>query len=358
MSTVAWTGWVTLVMAVALTTTNPLYLAIVLLTVIIVAAISPKTEGSGLGIRFMLVLGLALFVLSIGVAVINTGSGEHVLLTLPRLDAPDKLGGLSLGGDITAEAVVGGAIRGTVILSILLGFAVFSATVSPHAVLRLAPAVLFHAGLVITIGLALLPSTLADLQRIREMQALRGRSAGVRELPAIVVPVVMGGLDRAMRFAEAMEARGYATPPPVPAATRLLGMASAPLLIAAAWIWFYYPEVRWIGVLAAVAGVAAVLLWGWDVARRRRTTRLNVEREPLLLFVAGRASFLLAAGVVLADLGGWLPTVYNPFAGLPAPEFGAVGALLAVAPAWPLMFLVSREGRPSEGPAAPEPVLQ
>ena len=357
MSTVAWTGWVTLVMAVALTTTNPLYLAIVLLTVVLVALVSPKNEGSGLGIRYMLVLGVALCALSIGVAVINTGSGEHVLFSLPQFDAPDKLGGLSLGGDVTGEAVVGGAIRGTVILSVLLGFAVFSAAVSPHAVLRLAPAVLFHAGLVITIGLALLPSTLADLRRIREMQALRGRSTGIRSLAAIAVPVVMAGLDRAMRFAEAMEARGYASPPRIPAAKRLLGMASAPLLIASAWIWFYYADLRWISVIVSLLGVAALVGWGWDVARRQHTTRLNVEPEAPALFLLGRVSFVLAAGLVLADLAGWLPTSYNPFAGLPAPEFGVVGALLAIAPAWPLAFLTSTEARAHQGPT-PEPVLQ
>ena len=346
MSTVAWAGWVTLVMAVALTTTNPISLAILLVATVLVTIAAPKTERAGLGIRYMALLGIGLFALSVGVAIINTGSGDHTLFTLPRVAAPDQLGGLRLGGEVTAEALVGGAIRGAVIFAILLGFAVFSGAVSPHAALRLAPAVLFHAGLAVTIGLALLPATLTDIKRLREMQALRGRRAGVRELPALVVPAVMGGLDRAMRFAEAMEARGYAAPPAIPAGTRLAGLAAAPLLVAAAWVWFYYPEARWAGAAAGAAGAIALVFWGWDVARRRRTTRLTVEHEPRALFVAGRVSLALAAGVVIAALGGWAPAAYNPFAGLPVPEFSAAGAAPALAAAWPLPFLAFDEPRP------------
>ncbi len=357
MSTVAWAGWVALVMAVALTTTNPSSLAILLSATVLVAIAAPKTERAGLGIRYLALLGIGLFALSIGVAVINTGSGDHTLFTLPRLDAPEQIGGLSVGGAVTAEALVGGAIRGAVIFAVLLGFAVFSGAVSPHAALRLAPAVLFHSGLAVTIGLALLPATLTDIQRLREMQALRGRRGGVRELHALVVPAVMGGLDRAMRFAEAMEARGYAAPPAIPAGTRLAGLAAAPLLVAATWVWFYYPEARWAGAAAAAAGAIAIVFWGWDIARRHKTTRLTVEHEPPALFVAGRVSLALAAGVVVAALAGWAPAGYNPFAGLAVPEFSAAGAAPAFAAAWPLPFLAFSETRPRAEASSSVPSL-
>lgn len=341
MSTVAWAAWVALVTATALTATNPYVLGILLAAVALVAVAAPRTERAGLGLRVMLALGLGLFAFSIGAAMLNTGFGERTLFTLPRAGAPDWLGGLALGGDVTAEALTAGALRGAVVLAVLLGFAVFSGAVSAHAVLRLAPAALFHAGLVVAIGLALLPATVADLRRIREMRALRGHPTGVRGLPALVVPAVMGGLDRAMRFAEAMEARGYAAPSPLPARTRLAGLAAAPLFAAAAWIWFYFPEVRWIGGAAALAGAGALVLWGWDSARCRRVTRLAVEREPLPLRIAALLSLTGAFAVVAADLGGWAPGGYNPFAGFPAPEFSALAATPAIAVLWPLPFLAA-----------------
>lgn len=357
MSTVAWAAWVALVMATALTTTNPYVLAILLASVVLVAVAAPRTERAGLGLRVMLALGLGLFVFSIGAAMLNTGFGERVLFTLPRASAPDWLGGLLLGGEVTAETLVAGAVRGAVVLAVLLGFAVFSGAVSAHAILRLAPAALFHAGLVVTIGLALLPATIADIRHIREMQALRGRPTGVRGLPALVAPAVMGGLDRAMRFAEAMEARGYAAPPAVPARTRLAGAVAAPLLVAAAWVWFYQPDVRWIGAAAALAGAGALLFWGWDCARRQRVTRLTVEREPLLPRLAARLSLAGAVALVIADLGGWLPGGYNPFAGFPAPPFSALAIAPAVAALWPLPFLIAApRPRVRSEPAVPPPL--
>src|SRR5690606_10978201 len=121
-------------------------------------------------------------------------------------------------------------------------FATFSAAVRPHDALRLAPAALFHAGLVVTIGLTLLPATMDDLRRVREMQALRGRPGGLRGLPGIVAPAVTGGLERSLRLAEALEARGFASGLRPPAWSQAAGVASAPLLLAAASAWYYAEE--------------------------------------------------------------------------------------------------------------------
>ena len=49
MTPAAWIAWVLLVMVVALATTNPLYLGIVLLSVLLVAAFAPRS-GAGLGL--------------------------------------------------------------------------------------------------------------------------------------------------------------------------------------------------------------------------------------------------------------------------------------------------------------------
>ena len=51
MPTIAWMSWIALVMAVALVTTNPLYLAIVFLSVVLVGVLAPKTNTGIAGIR-------------------------------------------------------------------------------------------------------------------------------------------------------------------------------------------------------------------------------------------------------------------------------------------------------------------
>lgn len=355
MHTLAWVAWVTMVMAVALTTTNPYYLGIVLLAVILVAVLAPKTAVAITGLRALAIFGAMLFAISLGIATINGNAGSHVLFTMPGPDVPDWLGGLRLGGPVTAEGLVAAAVRGLAILCVFLAFATFNGAVSPHRVLRTAPAALFHAGLVVTVGLTLLPATIEDLHRLREMRALRGAPAGLRDLPALVVPAVLGGLERAMRLAEAMEARGYASDPQPARWQRLSALCAAPLLLAAAWGWYYFEPARPFAGAAALLGVSVAGSWVWSASRARRTTRLDAER-----FSAGdRAAVAGSLAIALVSVAGgaaaWWGLRYNPFAGFHLPSFSLLGALLALAAAWPAPRLAF-ERKPARA-SSPESAL-
>ncbi|MGE5594686.1 MAG: energy-coupling factor transporter transmembrane component T [Hyphomicrobiales bacterium] len=339
MTTGAWCAWVGMVGVVALATTNPFYLAIILLGVILVAVLAPKSGHEAAGLRALFIFGIGLLAISVGIATINGNYGDHILFTIPGPEFPWWFGGLHLGGPVSAEGLVAAAIRGLAILCVLLAFGVFNSAVSPHQVLRTTPAALFHAGLVVTVGLTLLPASVEDIRRVREMRALRGAPGGLRELPALVVPAVIGGLERSMRLAEAMEARGYASAPPPPRAPRLIGALSAPLLLAAASFWYYYPELRALAAAALVLAVAASAYWACSATRTRRTTRLH--HEPMsaadrigVAFSAAVALFAIASGSF-----GWVDLGYNPFAGLPQPAFELRGSLVALACAWPAVRL-------------------
>lgn len=351
MHAAAWVAWVVMVMALALVTTNPLYLGIILLGVVLVAVLAPRTGTGVTSFRALAVFGVAMFGISIVVATINGNYGEHILFTIPGPEVPSWLGGLRLGGPVSAEGLAAAAIRGLAILSILLAFGVFNGAVSPQRVLRSTPATLFQASLVVTVGLTLLPSSIEDLRRVREMRALRGAGGGLRDLPSLVVPAVIGGLERSMRLAEAMEARGYGAAPALPARARLTAAASAPLFIAAAWCWFYEPGWRPFASVSALLAVACLAYWWRTAARLHHTTRLNDEPVP----AGDRAAVAFAVGVAVAAVGarltGFGGLTYNPFAGLPSPEFSPGGALLALATAWP----AARLWRGPRSIAAPEP---
>lgn len=340
MTPAAWLAWVLLVMVVALATTNPLYLGIVLLSVMLVAAFAPRTGTGVTSFRALLLFGLVMFFISVAVATINGNYGDHILFTVPGPHIPDWLGGLRLGGPVSAEGLVAAAIRGTAILCVLFAFGVFNGAVSPHRVLRSTPAALFHASLIVTVGLTLLPSSIEDLRRIREMRALRGARGGLRDLPALVVPAVIGGLERSMRLAEAMEARGYASTARPPAPARLAAAASAPLLVAASWTWFYSDEWRWLGALLAIAGAAGLVYWFVAAGRAQRTTRYISQPIPLLQKCAIASSTGGIVAAFLLRLTGEGNLTYNPFAGLPAPEMSPMGAALALLCAWPAAILV------------------
>ncbi len=354
MHTLAWMAWVALVMAVALTTTNPYYLGVVLLSILLVAALAPRTGSAVAGFRALLVLGSGLFVVSLGIAVINGNYGGHILFTIPGPSVPDWLGGLRLGGPVSAEGLVAEAIRGLAILCVLLAFGVFNGAVSPHRVLRTTPAALFHAGLVVTVGLTLLPASVEDVRRIREMRALRGAPGGWRSLPALVVPAVIGGLERSMRLAEAMEARGYGSSPAAARLPRMLGAASAPLLLLAAAVWSYYPQARPIAITATLLGVLALAYWARSAARSRQTTRLNSEPMARTDAAMIGISMALAGAAIVTNAAGWVNLSYSPFGGLPWPPFSLVGGALALSCAWPALRLASQPAasREATAPAA------
>ena len=335
----AWIAWVLLVMVVALATTNPLYLGILLLCVVLVAVLSPRTGTGVTSFRALLVFGVVMMFVSIFVATINGSYGEHILFTVPGPEIPRWLGGLRLGGPVSAEGLAWAVIRGMVILPIFLAFGVFNGAVSPHRVLRSTPAALFHASLVVTVGLTLLPSSVEDLRRIREMRALRGARGGWRDLPALVVPAVIGGLERSMRLAEAMEARGYASASRPPASARLAAAASAPLYIAGAWSWFY-SDWELAGVAFAVAGSVCIGWWLFAASRQHVTTKFAEEPVPPAERAAIAVSAAGVATMVSMRVMGFGALTYNPFAGLPAPEFSVVGALVVLFCAWPAVLLV------------------
>lgn len=338
----SWVGWVLAVMVVALATTNPFYLAVLLLAVVLVAVLSPR-EGNGVvSFRALAIFGTVMFALSLAIAVVNGSYGDHVLFTVPGPRIPEWLGGLRLGGPVSAEGLVAAAIRGLAILCILFAYGVFNGAVSPHRILRSTPAALFQASLVVTVGLTLLPSSVEDLRRVREMRALRGAPGGWRELPALVVPAIVGGLERSLRLAEAMEARGYGASPPLPMAPRLAAAAAAPLLIAAAWLWFY--EAGWQPLALLLVGAATgLLVWWWRAASRaREVSRFDRDGLPLIERVGLALSALPALGALALRFTGNGALAYNPFAGLPVPGFEPLPVLIALGLAWPAVLLVAR----------------
>ncbi|MDZ7727695.1 MAG: hypothetical protein U5Q44_05560 [Dehalococcoidia bacterium] len=311
------------------------------MAVLAVAAFAPRTANGLAAFRTMLIAGTGIFVISVLVATINGAYGERELFTIPAPAFPEWLGGLQLGGPVTAEALLAASIRGLAILCVFLAFAVFNGAVSPARVLRMGPAAVFHAGLVVTIGLTLLPATIEDLRRLRELRALRGGGTGVRDLPALVVPALIGGLERAMRLAEAMEARGYAAPAPLPVLPRIAAMLAVPLVLVAAWLWLYVPSLALLAGLLALLACSGLAAWVVAAARARSTTRMRPERAGAVDVVAMVFSVALAVAAFGSRVGGWADLTYNPFSGLQLPAFEVAPACAWLALcAWPVFRLL------------------
>ncbi len=195
----AWLIWIAASLIVAMLATNPLYLIIVLLCAALVRA-GFSTGGSPLPVwRF----GLTVVAFSTFYNALLTHFGSTVLVTLPR-SLP------LIGGPVTLEAAAFGASRGLALWTLFAVSTLLNDVISPYELVRLTPRFLRQAGLVVSIMLAFVPQTVRSFHQVREAQAIRGhRLRGVRDLAALLVPLMTDSLEKAVQLAEAMEARGF-----------------------------------------------------------------------------------------------------------------------------------------------------
>ena len=171
--------------------------------------------------------------------------------------------------------------------------------------------------------------------RIREAQAIRGhRLRGLRDWRPLVLPLLVGGLERAMNLAEAMVSRGYGAT----AGTRHSQWVRLALLGGLAFLFGGWFLLFWLGWPGGILAAAGALLLAFLYARLGRGTphttyrpRRWTGRDSLLLGTAVFSFLLLFLPLPLVDRA---TLSYTPYPTLSLPPFdpllGLVLALLAM----------------------------
>ncbi len=199
--TVAWIAWLVSGLVILLSTRNPLIILLVNLVLLFLQVwISPpSTRIISTNIRF----GGSILALSTVLNMFISRFGETVLFQLPTT-LP------LIGGIYTLEAIVFGLTNGLVLIGIFSLFTILNQVVSVRALVRLIPQAFHPVAVVTTIALTFIPASQKQFQAIKEAQAIRGQELKkVRDWLPLVIPLLIGGLERAMQIAEAMTARGY-----------------------------------------------------------------------------------------------------------------------------------------------------
>ena len=314
----AWLIWLLATAAAIMLIRNPLYLIILLLAVQVVAAMC---GGAGTTVGFSLWrIGLTILLFSTLFNFLFVHVGATVLWRWP-LSWP------YIGGAMTVEAAVFGAINGLVLLTLLATFLAFNSIVPVGDLVRLMPAAFRDLGVVLLIALTYVPETIQHWQRIREAQAIRGHQVkGIRDFRPIFIPLLIGGLERAMALAEAMVARGYgATVVPERPLGMRLGLLAGLLLGLSGWLLSFW--IGWWGRLLLALGLALLAGLVWHMGRGVKRTQYQPWhwswRETTVAATAVLPLLLLWQGGETA--------AYTPYFSLSLPPFDPLLGLLLLA---------------------------
>jgi energy-coupling factor transport system permease protein len=200
----AWAAWSAASLVVVLTSTNPVYRALVLLIALNVLLSLRRTDAA---MRPLLVATAVAVALAALLNTVLSHTGDHVILTLP--------GALpGIGGPITVEAVVYGVDVALGIAAAVLSVAPLSRVLHPHELLDAFPRPLQRTAALTGSAINLVPAVMRNAVALSEAQRMRGGAGTrLRDWHAVAAPVLLSALDESMQLAEAMEARGFGSGP-------------------------------------------------------------------------------------------------------------------------------------------------
>ncbi|MGH3579015.1 MAG: energy-coupling factor transporter transmembrane component T, partial [Mycobacterium sp.] len=224
----AWWLWAGSMACAAIRTTNPLLLALIAAVAAFVVSARRTSAPWSRSLTFFFRLGMAVIVVRVVLQIFfgNRLPG-HVLFTLPHVPLPSWAEGVSVGGPVTLEEVLQAAVAGLRLAVVLVCFGAANSLASPYRLLRCLPAVLYEAGVAVTVSLAFAPEVVMAIARVRDSRRLRGRpTRGIAGLRGMAIPVLEIALDRSLQLAASMDGRGYGRRVAVAQRTRRLGNGS------------------------------------------------------------------------------------------------------------------------------------
>jgi energy-coupling factor transport system permease protein len=299
-------------------TRNPLYLVLVLLCItfvwIILQQASPDTS------RPLPVWKLAAWIIMLATIfnALTSHYGTTLLFIIP--------GNLPLiSGNVTLEAIVYGATNGLVLTGMLVSFSVLNLALPVREMISLVPRAFYPLAVVASIAVTYLPITLRQFRQIREAQAIRGHQMRtLRDWLPLWIPLLVGGLEHAMQLAEAMTARGFASPRSLERGGELyprVVMGLGLVMLAAGWI--VQMDIAGVGsmVVMLVGGCSVViglLLLGRHSPRTTYRRRYWSLKDVLGLCIA--ASVVVVCIISIPGSGSE-SLYYDPYPTLNLPAF-------------------------------------
>lgn len=329
--TYAWIIWLVAGLVTITSTRNPLVILLVdLILLIIQMWISNHPKNT---IKLFIRFSFSVLTLSTVLNMFISRFGETVLFQIS-----DQIP--LLGGNFTLEAMVYGLTNGLILIGLFTLFMVLNQVVAVHSLVRLIPQAFHPVAVVTTIAITFIPASQKQFQAIREAQAIRGQQLKkIRDWLPLIIPLLIGGLERAMQIAEAMTARGYSgqTAEKSSRYEKVL-LPVGLVLIILGWMVEITPKISFSGWWLMGIGLLSLAVLFFISGRKVKKT---VYSEEPWSGAATWISFLslLMLIVFLLPLSGHQLLLYDPYPVFRMPGFPLLQGLATLALFTPIVFV-------------------
>lgn len=305
----AWWLWAICLAAAAMRTTNILLLlTIAAVVAFVVSARRGRAPWADAYRLLLMFAGLSIVFTMLLQVLLGVRIPGHEVLSVPSVPLPDWTGGLTIGGPVTAEALLNSFDAGLRLAVLITCFGAANALAHPARLVRILPAALYEVGVAIVVALTFVPQLAESVNRIHAAQRLRGAAGGrLRRFAAVAVCVLAESLDRAISLAASMDSRGYGrraeqsrTSRRVTGAAVFLGLGGA---VAGTYQVIDPAADHRLGALLLAAGTALSVLAGLVGGRRTHRTRYRPDPwgRPEFLVVACGLAVLVAYRLAVHD---------------------------------------------------------
>lgn len=332
--TASWILWLLASVGLTLSTRNPLYLSIQMVSLLLLGLNMTKQKNQMhwllQNIRFL----LTMLLISSLVNVFFTHTGSTNLFSLP-----DHW--ILIGGNITLESLVYGLINGLIIGSIFVAFNILNLALSIKQLTHLIPGVLRPVAMIVSISLTFIPSIQQRANEIKEAQVIRGNQMKkIRDWLPILLPLLISSLENSVNLSESMTSRGFQTQPELKSTKiTLISLIIATFIIFSAWVLslFDYPGFLTIPFYALGGGlvIATLIL----ASKKSQSTRYKIEvwsKRDILSSVIFISAVIWVIMLVQLEM---LPSLaYSPYPSLRTPGFSVPGLLMSTIPLLPLII--------------------
>ncbi len=223
----AWWLWALGLATAASRTNNLLLLALLVVVAGYVVAARRTRAPWARAFRASLILGAVVIVVRVGFEIIfSTDPGPTVLVDLPEIPLPDWAAGVSIGGPVTLQGLLGALRDGAQIAAMIACVGAANALANPSRLLKCVPGALYEVGVSVVVALTLAPQAVEDVQRLRRARRMRGRTdRGFVGFASVALPSLEGALQRSLQLAASMDARGYGRRAQIPDRARRITSA-------------------------------------------------------------------------------------------------------------------------------------